>query len=87
MAAPVILVTAILVKMTSEGPVFYTQERMGLDGRTFRILKFRSMRIDAEVAGAKWATAGDPRTTPIGAFIRKYSLDELPQFINVCAER
>jgi Undecaprenyl-phosphate glucose phosphotransferase len=83
LAAPAMLVTAALVKLTSKGPVFYEQERMGLDGRTFKILKFRSMRIDAETTGAKWATAGDDRTTPIGRFIRKYSLDELPQFINV----
>lgn len=83
LAAPVMLVTAALVKLTSPGPVFYAQERMGLDGRTFKILKFRSMRVDAESSGAKWATASDNRTTSIGAFIRKYSLDELPQFINV----
>lgn len=83
MAAPVMAVTAALVKLTSAGPVFYAQERMGLDGRTFKILKFRSMRTDAEVKGAKWATAGDDRTTPIGKFIRKYSVDELPQFFNV----
>ena len=83
MAAPVMAGTALLVKLSSKGPVFYGQERMGLDGRTFKILKFRSMRIDAEVAGAKWATAGDDRTTPIGRFIRKYSIDELPQFFNV----
>lgn len=83
LAAPVMLVVAALVKLTSPGPVFYAQERMGLGGRTFKILKFRSMRTDAEVKGAKWATAGDDRTTPIGKFIRKYSLDELPQFLNV----
>lgn len=83
LASPVMLVIAALVKLTSRGPVFYAQERMGLDGRTFKILKFRSMRVDAESAGAKWATASDNRTTAIGAFIRKYSLDELPQFINV----
>ncbi len=82
-AAPVMAATAIAVKLTSKGPLFYDQERMGLDGRTFKILKFRSMRIDAEASGAQWATKGDDRTTPIGRFIRKYSLDELPQFINV----
>jgi exopolysaccharide biosynthesis polyprenyl glycosylphosphotransferase len=83
LAAPVMLVTALLVKLTSPGPLFYAQERMGLDGRTFRILKFRSMRIDAETRGAKWATVGDDRTTPVGRLLRKYSLDELPQFFNV----
>jgi Undecaprenyl-phosphate glucose phosphotransferase len=82
-AAPVMLVTAILIKLTSPGPVFYVQERMGLDGRTFRMLKFRSMRTDAEATGARWASAGDPRVTPVGAFIRRHSIDELPQFINV----
>jgi Undecaprenyl-phosphate glucose phosphotransferase len=82
-AGPVMLATAFAVKVTSKGPLFYAQVRTGLDGRPFKILKFRSMRIDAEVNGAKWATAGDDRTTPVGRFIRKYSLDELPQFINV----
>lgn len=82
-AAPVMLVVAAAIKLTSRGPVFYSQERMGLDGRCFHILKFRSMRVDAEKDGARWAKSGDDRTTPIGAFLRKYSLDELPQFINV----
>lgn len=82
-AGPIMLLVAALVKLSSKGPVFYAQERMGLDGRTFKILKFRSMRTDAEATGAKWATSGDSRTTPIGAFMRKYSVDELPQFINV----
>lgn len=83
LASPVMISVALAVKLTSKGPVLYSQERMGLDGRTFRILKFRSMRVDAESSGARWATAGDNRTTPIGAFLRKYSLDELPQFLNV----
>lgn len=82
-AAPVMVAIAIAVKLTSRGPVFYSQERMGLDGRCFPILKFRSMRVDAEKEGARWAKSGDNRTTAIGAFLRKYSLDELPQFINV----
>lgn len=81
--APVMLVLAALVKLTSRGPVFYRQERMGMDGHLFQMLKFRTMRTDAEAGGAKFATAGDPRRTPIGAFLRKYSLDELPQFFNV----
>jgi Undecaprenyl-phosphate glucose phosphotransferase len=83
LTAPVMLVTALLVKLTSPGPVFYVQERMGLDGRTFRIFKFRSMRTDAEKSGARWASAGDARTTSVGAFIRRHSIDELPQVINV----
>lgn len=81
---PVMLVVAGLVKMTSKGPIIYQQERMGLDGRTFLCLKFRSMRVDAENAtGAVWAQKGDDRTTPIGKWLRRSSLDELPQFFNV----
>ncbi len=83
LTAPVMLVTAALVKLTSKGPVLYHQERMGMDGRTFHILKFRTMRIDAEHAGAQMASQDDPRRTPIGTFLRKYSIDELPQFFNV----
>lgn len=82
--SPLMLIIGLLVKITSRGPIFYSQERMGLDGRTFKMLKFRSMRIDAEAeTGAVWATKGDHRTTPLGSFLRKTSLDELPQFINV----
>ncbi|MDC0708510.1 undecaprenyl-phosphate glucose phosphotransferase [Stigmatella sp. ncwal1] len=83
LTAPLMLVTAVLVKLTSRGPVLYAQERMGIDGRTFPILKFRTMRTDAEVAGATMASQEDPRRTPIGTFLRKYSIDELPQFFNV----
>jgi Undecaprenyl-phosphate glucose phosphotransferase len=82
-AAPMALI-ALMVKLTSKGPVFYRQERMGLDGRRFDILKFRSMRVDAEKeTGAVWAKKDDPRRTWFGAFLRRMSLDELPQFINV----
>jgi Undecaprenyl-phosphate glucose phosphotransferase len=81
--APIMLLTAVMVKLTSRGPILYRQERMGMDGRTFHILKFRTMRTDAELAGAKMASADDPRRTPIGTFLRKYSIDELPQFFNV----
>jgi Undecaprenyl-phosphate glucose phosphotransferase len=82
--APVFLLIAAAVKLTSRGPVFYRQERMGLDGRTFAMYKFRSMRVDAESStGAVWAKPGDDRRTPIGAFLRASSLDELPQFWNV----
>jgi len=81
-AAPMILI-ALMVKLTSKGPVLYKQERMGLDGRRFNILKFRSMRADAEKeTGAVWASKNDPRRTRLGALLRKASLDELPQFIN-----
>jgi Undecaprenyl-phosphate glucose phosphotransferase len=82
--SPLLLLIAMLVKLTSRGPVIYAQERMGLDGRTFRMLKFRSMRVDAEATtGAVWCRERDDRRTPIGAFLRKTSLDELPQFWNV----
>jgi Undecaprenyl-phosphate glucose phosphotransferase len=82
--APMLLVIAVLVKVTSPGPVFYRQERCGLNGRPFNMLKFRSMRVDAEVqTGAIWAQKDDPRRTRLGTFLRKTSLDELPQLINV----
>jgi len=81
--APVLLLIALLVKLTSRGPIFFSQERVGLDGECFRIYKFRTMRVDAEAEGARFATKNDPRTTPIGKFLRRYSLDELPQLLNV----
>lgn len=82
--SPLFTVVAALVKLTSPGPVFYRQERMGLDGRTFDILKFRSMRVDAETStGAVWAVEGDPRRTKFGAFLRRSNIDELPQLLNV----
>jgi exopolysaccharide biosynthesis polyprenyl glycosylphosphotransferase len=82
--SPVMLFIALLVKLDSPGPVFYAQERMGLDAKPFQVLKFRSMRADAEKnTGPVWTTQDDPRKTRFGAFIRKHSLDELPQFINV----
>jgi len=83
LTGPVMLVTALAVKLTSKGPILYEQERMGMDGATFHILKFRTMRTDAETSGAKMASKEDPRRTPIGTFLRKYSIDELPQFFNV----
>jgi lipopolysaccharide/colanic/teichoic acid biosynthesis glycosyltransferase len=101
-AAPIMLVFAVLVRLTSRGPVFYTQARVGLDrrrvtshpsdydrrsrdlgGRPFLILKFRTMRIDAETNGAVWAVRRDARVTTIGRVMRKYRIDELPQLINV----
>lgn len=83
LVSPLMLLTAVAVKLTSKGPIFYQQERMGMDGRTFRILKFRTMRQDAERQGATMASAGDSRRTPLGAFLRASSIDELPQFFNV----
>jgi sugar transferase (PEP-CTERM system associated) len=84
LAAPVIVFVAIAVKWTSPGPALYRQERVGLRGRTFRVIKFRSMRQDAEKnTGAVWATKGDSRVTPIGAFLRRTRLDEIPQLWNV----
>ena len=82
---PVMLVTAILIKLDEgmKAPVFYLQERVGLDGQAFNIIKFRSMRIDAEKDGAQMAQKNDDRTTKIGKFIRKYRVDELPQIYNV----
>lgn len=82
--SPLFFMTAILIKMTSKGPVFYTQLRVGKDGQLFYILKFRTMRVDAEKeTGAVWAKDNDPRLIPTGKFIRKTHLDEIPQFLNV----
>ncbi len=80
--APLMLLTAVVIKLDSPGPVFFVQERMGLDAKPFKMLKFRSMRADAERLG-NWTTKDDPRRTRIGALIRKTSIDEFPQFINV----
>jgi Undecaprenyl-phosphate glucose phosphotransferase len=74
---------ALAIWLEDRGPIFYAQERMGLDGRLFRMLKFRSMRVDAEDEGARWTEENDPRRTFVGAFLRRTSLDELPQLINV----
>ncbi len=81
---PLLLGLALLVKLTSKGPILYRQERMGLDGETFEMLKFRSMRADAEEkTGAVWAIENDGRRTAFGSFLRSTSLDELPQLWNV----
>jgi Undecaprenyl-phosphate glucose phosphotransferase len=81
---PALLLLAAAVKVSSRGPVFYRQERMGLDGRRFEMLKFRTMDADAEVrTGPVWARPSDQRRTGLGAFLRRLSLDELPQFWNV----
>jgi exopolysaccharide biosynthesis polyprenyl glycosylphosphotransferase len=82
--SPLLLLIALLIKLTSSGPVFFLQERIGLDGESFRVMKFRSMRIDAEKStGPVWAQKNDPRTTELGRFLRRFSLDELPQLLNV----
>jgi lipopolysaccharide/colanic/teichoic acid biosynthesis glycosyltransferase len=101
LVAPIMLVFAVLVKLTSPGPIFYAQARVGLDrrrggatraydrrtrdlgGRAFMILKFRTMRIDAEKNGAVWAVRRDARVTRVGRVMRKYRIDELPQLVNV----
>jgi putative colanic acid biosysnthesis UDP-glucose lipid carrier transferase len=83
-AAPAMLVIALGVKLSSPGPVFYRQQRMGLNGHVFDMLKFRSMPVNVESAsGPVWAKAGEQRATHFGSFLRKSSFDELPQFINV----
>ncbi len=84
LSLPVLLVTAVLIKLTSPGPLLYSQERVGKDGRTFKVYKFRSMVAGAEKKGqAIWAQKNDPRVTRIGKFIRKFRVDELPQLFNV----
>lgn len=82
---PIMLITAFLIKLEEgmKAPIFYFQERVGLDGQAFHIVKFRSMRVDAEKNGAIWAKENDDRTTKVGKFIRKYRVDELPQIYNV----
>lgn len=81
---PVMLIIAIAVKLTSRGPVFYIQERMGMDGELFKIIKFRTMKENAEEDTVPvWSKPNDERRTKLGVFLRKTSLDELPQFINV----
>jgi len=82
--SPLMILIAVLVKLDSPGPALFVQERTGLDGKPFPVIKFRTMRVDAEAeTGPVWARAGDPRCTRLGSFLRKYSFDELPQFINV----
>ena len=83
LTSPVMLLVAIVIRLDSRGPILYRQTRVGLRGKCFQVLKFRSMREDAEAAGAQWATERDPRITRVGRFLRTYRLDELPQFLNV----
>lgn len=82
--SPVMLLAAVLIKLTSPGPLIYSQERVGLHNRTFKMYKFRSMEVQAPSAEkTKWTTPNDPRVTPVGRFIRKTSIDEMPQFFNI----
>lgn len=81
--SPLYLITAIIVKCTSEGPIFYAQERIGYHGKPFKMHKFRSMYVNAEQAGPALSKDNDPRITPFGRFMRKVRLDEIPQFYNV----
>jgi exopolysaccharide biosynthesis polyprenyl glycosylphosphotransferase len=81
--SPWMLLTALLIRLESRGPIFYTQGRMGLDGKEFDMIKFRSMRSDAESTGPGWTVKDDPRRTRIGTFMRNTNWDEIPQLINV----
>lgn len=83
LSLPIALITAILIKLESRGPVFYRQERVGKNGRAFEVLKFRSMKVDAEENGPVWALADDDRATFVGKIIRKIRVDEIPQFWNI----
>ncbi len=81
--SPIMILTALAIKLESPGPVFFIQERMGLDGRPFYMIKYRSMRQDAESSGPGWTVKNDPRQTKLGSILRRIEMDELPQFINV----
>ena len=83
LSLPIMIVTAILIKLDSRGPIFYKQERVGKNGRTFVLTKFRSMKVDAEKSGPVWASKKDDRTTRVGKVIRKIRVDEIPQFWNI----
>ena len=84
--SPIMLISAFIIKVSDGGPVFYRQKRVTVGGKEFRIIKFRSMRVDAEKDGkARLASKGDPRITPFGKFIRKVRIDELPQLFNIIA--
>jgi len=80
---PAFIVIALLIKTRDGGEVFFKQTRVGKDGQHFKVLKFRTMVLNAEKMGNKITTGNDPRITPVGAFLRKYKLDELPQLFNV----
>lgn len=82
--SPIFILIALLVKLTSKGPVFFLQDRVGLDNKVFKMFKFRTMKVqDAQASATIWTTKDDPRVTRIGKFLRKSSLDEIPQFFNI----
>ena len=82
--SPLFLIVSLLIKIDSPGPAFFKQERVGKDGKIFKMWKFRTMRPNAELeTGPVWAEEDDPRVTPLGRFLRKNHIDELPQFINI----
>lgn len=83
LSLPLMGLAALLVKLSSPGPIFFSQERVGLDGKSFQIFKFRTMCTDAEANGAQFAVKGDTRVTPVGKIMRKLNIDELPQLVNV----
>jgi sugar transferase (PEP-CTERM system associated) len=83
LSLPIAILTAILIKIDSRGPVLYRQERVGRNGRPFTLMKFRSMRTDAEKNGPVWAQSADDRVTRVGRIIRKIRVDEIPQFWNI----
>jgi lipopolysaccharide/colanic/teichoic acid biosynthesis glycosyltransferase len=83
--SPLLLLTALLIRLTDRGPIFFRQERVGFRGRPFRIWKFRTMVVDAERRGAQITVGPDPRITRIGVLLRKLKIDELPQLFNVLA--
>src|ERR1041385_449228 len=83
LSLPIVVITAILIRLDSRGPVFYKQERVGKNGRPFTLTKFRSMKVDAEQDGPVWASKKDSRTTRVGRIIRKVRIDEIPQFWNI----
>ncbi|PHD75788.1 UDP-phosphate N-acetylgalactosaminyl-1-phosphate transferase [Bacillus sp. AFS043905] len=80
---PILLLFCLAIKIESKGPAFFFQERVGINGELFNVIKLRSMYINAEVNGAQWASKDDPRITKVGSFIRKTRIDEIPQLINV----
>lgn len=81
--SPFLFIIGILIKIDSKGPIFYRQDRLGLDGRKFKMIKFRTMNVDPNDPGYGWTVEGDPRRTKLGAFLRATSIDELPQLFNV----
>jgi len=85
--SPICLITGLLIKLTSPGPIFFSQTRVGLNGRKFVLYKFRTMQVNAEKNGAQWAENNDPRIIPIGKFLRKSRIDEIPQCVNILLGR